>query len=85
MSMMYEGQIMKEEECFNKIDKPFNPPNCISNVQKSSPPAPSKEEVIIRFVESLNIGGEEAYYERVDVAFMQYEQIQKKLNEWKEF
>jgi hypothetical protein len=85
MSMMYEGQIMKEEECFNKIDKPFHPPSCVSNVQKSSPPAPSKEEVIIRLVESLNIGGEEADYKRVDIAFMQYEQIQKKLNAWKEF
>lgn len=83
--MIYEGQIMKEEECFNKIDKPFNPPNCGSGVQKPSPPAPSKEEVIIRLVESLNIGGEEEYYKRVDVAFMQYEQIQKKLNGWKEF
>jgi hypothetical protein len=83
---MYEGQIMKEEEYFNKIGKPFNPPNCGSDVQKSSsPPAPSKEEVIIRLVESLNIGGEESEYERVDVAFMQYEQIQKKLNAWKEF
>jgi hypothetical protein len=82
---MYEGQIMKEEGYFNKIDKPFNPPNCDSDVQKSSPPAPSKEEVIIRLVESLNIGGEESEYERVDVAFMQYTQIQKKLNEWKEF
>lgn len=81
MSMMYEGQIMKEEEYFNKIGKPFNPPNCGSNVQKSSPPAPNKEEVIIRLVESLNIGGEEAEYQRVNIAFIQYEQIQKKLNE----
>lgn len=85
MSMMYEGQIMKEEEYFNKIGKPFNPPNCGSDVQKSSPPAPNKEEVIIRLVESLNIGGEENYYDRVDVAFMQYAQIEKKLNAWKEF
>lgn len=85
MSMIYEGQIMKEEECFNKIDKPFNPPNCGSDVQKSSPPAPSKEEVIIRLVESLNIGGEESDFKRVDIAFMQYEQIQKKLNAWKKF
>ena len=46
------------------------PPNCGSGVQKPSPPAPSKEEVIIRLVESLNIGGEEADYKRVDVAFM---------------
>ena len=51
----------------------------------TAPPAPSKEEVIIRLVESLNIGGEEADYKRVDIAFMQYEQIQKKLNAWKEF
>ena len=57
------------------------PPNCGSGVQKPSPPAPSKEEVIIRLVESLNIGGEESDFKRVDVAFMQYEQIQKKLNE----
>ena len=61
------------------------PPNRGSGVQKLSPPAPTKEEVIIRLVESLNIGGKEAYYERVNVAFMQYDQIQKKLNEWKEF
>jgi hypothetical protein len=61
------------------------PPNCGSGVQKPLPPAPSKEEVIIRLVESLNIGGEEADYQRVDIAFMQYEQIQKKLNAWKEF
>lgn len=61
------------------------PPNCGSGVQKPSPPAPSKEEVIIRLVESLNIGGEENYYDRVDVAFMQYAQIEKKLNAWKEF
>lgn len=61
------------------------PPNCGSGVHKPSPSAPSKEEVIIRLVESLNIGGEEADYQRVDVAFMQYDQIQKKLNAWKEF
>lgn len=61
------------------------PPNRGTGVQKSSPPAPNKEEVVIRLVESLNIGGEENYYDRVDIAFMQYEQIQKKLNEWKEF
>lgn len=61
------------------------PPNRDTGVQKTSPPAPSKEEVVIRLVESLNIGGEESYYDRVDVAFMQYAQIQKKLNEWKEF
>ena len=52
---------------------------------KSPPPALNKEEVIIKLVESLNIGGEETDFRRVDIAFMQYEQIQKKLNEWKEF
>ena len=61
------------------------PPNRNTGVQKSSPPAPNKEEIIIRLVESLNIGGVEFDFKRVDIAFMQYEQIQKKLNEWKEF
>lgn len=85
-NMIYEGQIMSEEEYFAKqAAQSRKPPNCGSSVQKPSPPAPNKEEVIIRLVESLNIGGEESEYERVDVAFMQYEQIQKKLNAWKEF
>lgn len=83
-NVMYEGQVMSEDEYFAMQNRK-NPPNCGSSVQKPSPPAPSKEEVIIRFVESLNIGGEEADFRRVDIAFMQYEQIQKKLNEWKEF
>lgn len=84
-NMIYEGQIMSEEEYFAKqADQSRKPPNCGSSVQKPSPPTPNKEEVIIRLVESLNIGGEEADYKRVDIAFMQYEQIQKKLNAWKE-
>lgn len=60
-------------------------PNRDTGVQKPSPPALNKEEVVIRLVESLNIGGKENYYDRVDIAFRQYDQIQKKLNEWKEF
>lgn len=85
MSMKYEGQIVLDgHQPTTTVPLPM-PPNCGSGVQKPSPPAPSKEEVIIRLVESLNIGGEEADYKRVDVAFMQYEQIQKKLNAWKEF
>lgn len=83
-NIMHEGQIMSEDEYFAK-QRLKNPPNCSSGVQKPSPPAPNKEEVIIRLVESLNIGGEENYYDRVDVAFMQYAQIEKKLNAWKEF
>lgn len=81
MSMMYEGQVITEGEYYPLP----TPPNSGSNAHKPSPPAPNKEEVIIRLVESLNIGGEEADYQRVDIAFMQYGQIQKKLNEWKEF
>lgn len=85
MSMIYEGQIIPDGyQPTTTVPLPM-PPNCGSSVQKPSPPAPSKEEVIIRLVESLNIGGEEADYQRVDIAFMQYEQIQKKLNAWKEF
>lgn len=83
-NMIYEGQIMTEDEYF-AMQKRRNPPNCSSGIQKTSPPAPNKEEVIIRLVESLNIGGEEADHNRVDIAFIQYEQIQKKLNAWKEF
>lgn len=45
----------------------------------------NKEEAILRLVESLNIGGEEAEYQRVDIAFIQYEQIQRKLREGLEF
>ena len=51
----------------------------------SSPRKLNKEEVILRLVESLNIGGEEADYQRVDIAFMQYEQIQRELRKGLEF
>ena len=61
------------------------PPTSGSNVQKPSPPVPNKKEIIIRLVESLNMGGKEGYYERVDIAFMQYEQIHKKLKAWEDF
>lgn len=85
MSTIYEGHFIPDGyQPTTTIPLPM-PPNCGSGVQKPSPPAPSKEEVIVRLVESLNIGGEEADYKRVDIAFMQYEQIQKKLNAWKEF
>ena len=50
-----------------------------------SPHKLNKEEAILRLVESLNIGGEEAEYQRVDIAFIQYEQIQRKLREGLEF
>ena len=50
-----------------------------------SPHKLNKEEVILRLVESLNIGGEEADYQRVDIAFMQYEQIQRELRKGLEF
>lgn len=50
-----------------------------------SPHKLSKEEAILRLVESLNIGGEEADYQRVDIAFMQYEQIQRELRKGLEF
>lgn len=63
----------------------IKPPTTGSGVQLPKATVPNKEEVILRLVESLNIGGEESDYKRVDVAFMQYEQIQKKLNGWKEF
>ena len=83
--MIYEGQIIPDGyQPTTTVPLPV-PPNCGSGVQKVSPPAPNKEEVIIRLVESLNIGGEENCYNRVDIAFRQYDQIQKKLNEWKEF
>ena len=84
-NMIYEGQIIPDGyQPTQTVPLPM-PPNCGSGVQKSSPPALNKEEVIIRLVESLNIGGEEVDFRRVDIAFMQYEQIQKKLNAWKEF
>ncbi len=63
----------------------FKPPIVDSGVQLPKATVPNKEEIILRLVESLNIGGEESDYKRVDIAFMQYEQIQKKLNGWKEF
>ena len=50
-----------------------------------SPHKLNKEEAILRLVESLNIGGEEAEYQRVNIAFIQYEQIQRKLREGLEF
>lgn len=85
MSMIYEGQFIPDGyQPTQTVPLPM-PPNCGSGVQKSSLPALNKEEVIIRLVESLNIGGEETDYKRVDIAFMQYEQIQNKLNAWKEF
>ena len=83
MSMIYEGQIVSDD--YQPTTTVPMPPNYGSGVHKSSPPALNKEEVIVRLVESLNIGGKEADYKRVDIAFMQYEQIQKKLNAWKEF
>lgn len=85
MSMIYEGQIIPDGYQPTQTAPLPMPPNCDSGVQKTSSPVLSKEEVIVRLVESLNIGGEEADYKRVDIAFMQYEQIQKKLNAWKEF
>lgn len=63
----------------------MNLPKIDSGVQPSKTPTSSKEEIILRLVESLNRSGKEGYYDRVDVAFMQYEQIQKKLNGWREF
>lgn len=57
----------------------------ISKTLSSVPCKRSKEEAILRLVESLNIGGEEAEYQRVDIAFIQYEQIQRKLRERLEF
>lgn len=83
-NVIYEGQVMSEDEYFTMQNRK-NPPNCDSGIQKPSPSALNKEEVIVKLVESLNIGGEEADCKRVDIAFMQYEQIQKKLNAWKEF
>ena len=74
MSTIYEGHFIPDGNQ-PAVLLPM-PPNCGSGVQKSSPPALNKEEVIIRLVESLNIGGEEVDYKRVDIAFMQYEQIQ---------
>ena len=79
MSYIYEGQVITEEN----VDPIIKPPKTGSGVQP--PKTSSKEEIILRLVESLNIGGEESDYKRVDVAFMQYEQLQKKLNGWKEF
>ena len=81
MSYIYEGQVMTEED----VDAIIKPPKTGSSVQRLQTAIPCKEEIILRLVESLNIGGEESDYQRVDVAFMQYEQIQKKLNGWKEF
>ena len=57
----------------------------VSKTLSLSPYKLNKEEIILRLVESLNIGGEEAEYQRVDIAFIQYEQIQRKLREGLEF
>lgn len=57
----------------------------VSKTLSLSPHKLNKEEVILRLVESLNIGGEEADYQRVDIAFMQYEQIQRELRKGLEF
>lgn len=57
----------------------------VSKTLSSVPCKRSKEEAILRLVESLNIGGEEAEYQRVDIAFAQYAQIQRKLREGLEF
>ena len=73
--------MIKMKSVLIKIGKSFCTPKCAFNVKKSSPPALSKEEVIVKLVESLNIGGKEFDYKRVDIAFRQYEQIQKKLND----
>lgn len=81
MSYIYEGQVITEEN----VDPIIKPPKIGSGVQPPKTSTPNKEEIILRLVESLNIGGEESDYKRVDTAFMQYEQIQKKLNGWKEF
>lgn len=81
MSYIYEGQVMTEED----IDAIIKPPKIGSGVQPPKISVPNKEEIILRLVESLNRSGKEGYYDRVDVAFMQYEQIQKKLNGWREF
>lgn len=81
MSYIHEGQVMTEED----IDAIIKPPKTGSGVQRPQTTISCKEEIILRLVESLNRGGEEGYYDRVDVAFMQYEQIQKKLNGWREF
>lgn len=81
--------MIKCKKCLNRYICYAEEENCKDYLKdlslELSPPALNKEEVIIRLVESLNIGGEENYYDRVDIAFMQYEQIQKKLNAWKEF
>lgn len=79
MSYIYEGQVITEEN----VDPIIKPPKTGSGVQP--PKTSSKEEIILRLVESLNIGGEESYHQRVDVAFMQYDQIQERLNGWREF
>ena len=79
MNAVYEGYMSKKT-----VPVPM-PSNYDSNTRRISPPAPNKKEIIIRLVESLNIGGKEGYYERVDIAFMQYEQIQKKLKPWEDF
>ena len=63
----------------------FKTPTTGSGVQLPKATVPNKEEILLRLVESLNRGDTEDYYERVDIAIMQYEQIQKKLNGWKEF
>lgn len=81
--------MIKCKKCLNRYICYAEEENCKDYLKdlslELSPPVSNKEEVIIRLVESLNIGGEEADYKRVDIAFMQYEQIQKKLNAWKEF
>ena len=74
-----------KRDIMNAIYEGYQPPTSGSNAQKLSPPVPNKKEIIIRLVESLNIGGKEGYYERVDIAFMQYEQIHKKLKPWEDF
>ena len=84
MSYIYEGQVSDGYQP-NQENLIFKPPTTGSGVQLPKATVPNKEEIILRLVESLNIGGEESDYKRVDVAFIQYEQIQKKLNGWKEF
>ena len=70
-----------KKDIMNAVKEGSEPPKTLS----LSPHKLNKEEVILRLVESLNIGGEEADYQRVDIAFMQYEQIQRELRKGLEF
>lgn len=84
MSYIYEGQVSDGYQPTQE-NLIFKTPTTGSGVQLPKATVPNKEEILLRLVESLNRGDTEDYYERVDIAIMQYEQIQKKLNGWKEF